>query len=198
MIPVYNSADFQAALTSLFPRGPAWNRTLQGLMPALRGALADAFAALHARILVFTEQESWPPTSVELLPDWEAEYGLPDPCTPASPTLEQRQAALAAREAAQGGQSPAYFMGVAAALGFTVMIVEYAPAECGVTTCGQPMNGSDWVYAWQVNAPSVTVTYAAAGHSVCGDPLSSFGNAVLQCVLNRIKPAHTVLIFAYG
>ena len=33
--------------------------------------------------------------------------------------------------------------------------------------------------------------------SVAGEPLRSWGNNLLECTMERIKPAHTVLIFAY-
>ncbi|CAI8693461.1 hypothetical protein EMIT0111MI5_10837 [Burkholderia sp. IT-111MI5] len=42
------------------------------------------------------------------------------------------------------------------------------------------------------------MVYALAGAMAAGDPLTSWGNAVLECELKSIMPAHTILIFAYA
>ena len=63
--------------------------------------------------------------------------------------------ALVARIAAQGGQSSAYYIQVALALGYTITITEFQTAQFGVSTFGLPFYSNAWANAWQVNAPSV-------------------------------------------
>lgn len=131
------------------------------------------------------------------LADWERVLGLPDECAGGlGQTLAERTAAAVAKIRERGGQSREYFIGVAAALGYAITIEEHDAYTCE-TACDQPLHDEDWRYAWTVRAPETTVREYTC-ESSCADPLASWGNALLECVLNRLKPAHTHLIFAYG
>jgi len=56
----------------------------------------------------------------------------------------------------------------------------------------------EYPFAWRVNAPAVTITYAVAGRAAAGDPLASWGNKSLECRLSQMKPAESILLFGYG
>lgn len=148
----------------------------------------------NAHLLV----DAFPATAVELLPEWEAALGLPDPCAGVAPTVAARQQQVVARFAGSGGQSMAYYIGYAAILGYTITITQFSPARAGQLRAGQPLNGVAWAFAWRINAPLNTVARAQAGIVRAGEPLASWGNAVLQCELSEIVPAHTIPIFAYS
>lgn len=131
------------------------------------------------------------------LTDWERVLGLPDECAGGlGQTITERIAAAIAKIRARGGQDRQYFIGVAAGLGYVVTIEEF-----GVYTCDSPCDDAicdePWRYAWAVHAPETTVREFTCD-SPCRDPLASWGNTQLECVFNRLKPAHTHLIFAYG
>lgn len=113
-------------------------------------------------------------------------------------SVEQRQAAVAARFVGRGGQSVAYYTGVAAALGYQITITQFAPAVVGRARIGDSLNGAGWAHVWRVNAPETTVLVSRVGSARIGDRLREWGNNTLECALSRIKPAHTVLQFAYG
>src|SRR5260363_17238 len=66
-------------------------------------------------------------STVELLPEWEATLGLPDPCTGPLSTVQARRAQAVARFANTGGQSAAHFIRMAAQLGYAISITCYAP-----------------------------------------------------------------------
>jgi uncharacterized protein YmfQ (DUF2313 family) len=174
-------ADFAANVQALLPPGDAFGGPGAADLCAGIGA---AFAELHARLYQLSEVELWPDTTNACLPDWEFDYGLPDCCTPLAPTLAGRRAALAAKIASRGGQSKAYFIAVAAALGFTITITE----------------GAASTFTWTVHVSGAfTPILFRAGNSGAGDLLTAYRpNAELECVLNQIKPAHTILNFAYG
>ncbi len=142
-------------------------------------------------------QDAFPVTPIELLPEWEDTLGLPDPCAGPSPSLQVRQQQVAARFVASGGQTTAYFISVAATLGYPITITEFAPFRVGQTV-GQPLYGDAWAHAWQVNAPTFTITRFEVGRDTVGEALASWGNTVLQCELNRLKPAQTTLLFNYS
>jgi uncharacterized protein YmfQ (DUF2313 family) len=164
-------------------------------------ALMPTWSRLHARLNDLIA-ETFPCTlnPPELLTEWERSLGLPDPCVqPPLNSIQQRVAAVCAKFSARGGQSKEYFYALANALGYEITITEYTPFRTGINRAGDPLAGEAWAYAWTVNVANVPqITYFRVGLSVAGDPLRSWGNNMLECVLNAVKPAHTVLQFAYG
>jgi uncharacterized protein YmfQ (DUF2313 family) len=141
--------------------------------------------------------DAFPSTTVELLPEWEQSLGLPDLCEAQPQTLQQRQAAVLARFVGAGGQTISYYTSVAAALGYAVTITEFPTFRSGLSTSGSPC-GDAYANAWQVSAPTFTVSYFRSGASGSGEPLQTYGNTALQCTLRRLAPAHTTLIFSYS
>ena len=190
--------DFLRFVQGLFPRGAAWPRDDDAVFTQVAQALADGVYQHHRAALNLSEVESDPYFTTALLPDFENDYGLPDPCTPLNPTLSQRRAALLAKMRAKGGQSAAYFIAVAQALGYSITIETFSPFRVGQGRAGDPLYGQGWIFAWRVHAPAVTVTPFRVGQSAAGEPLQAWGNAELECVLKRIAPAETVVQFAYG
>ena len=51
---------------------------------------------------------------------------------------------------------------------------------------------------WQVNAPTITVSYFELGESSWGDAFWTVGNTELECRIRAIAPAHTLVIFSYS
>lgn len=189
--------QYAEQLDALLPQGLAWPRESDARMRALTRALADEFARVDARGDDLM-REALPSTTVEMLADWERAAGLPDSCVPEGQTLQERRNALLSRLAGTGGQSREFFVALAAHLGFTITITEFRPFRAGVSAAGDALTNDDWQYAWRVNAPAVTIISFRAGASAAGEPLRKWGNQLLECVLNRVKPAHTVLLFGYG
>jgi uncharacterized protein YmfQ (DUF2313 family) len=140
-------------------------------------------------------EEADPRSTVELLADWERVLGLPDPCVIGEQTIVERRLAVVVRVTSLGGHTPAYFITVALALGYTVTITEFRPCTVG-DPVNVPMADDAWAYVWQVNAPLNTVIVANVLSGV-NDPLASWSNEALECVLTRWKPAHTQILFAY-
>jgi uncharacterized protein YmfQ (DUF2313 family) len=195
--PTLTAADFLRAFQALLPRGRVWPRDQDAIQTKAFAGLAPSYERNYNRA-AYLLTDAFPATATELLPEWEATLGLPDPCAGESPTLQQRQAQVRARLANSGGQSIAYFINYAATLGYEVTVTQFVPFRVGQSRVGDSVANEEWAYAWRINAPVETVTYFTAGHSAVGQPLAVWGNAVLECELNAIKPAHTILIFAYG
>ncbi len=140
----------------------------------------------------------WPDNPAGL-DDWERVLGLPDPCLAFEAlTVRQRLAAVVAKLRGLGGQSRAFFIELAASLGYAITITEYRPPRVGTCRAGDPVAGDGWTSAWRVNAPAVTIFRAAAGSAAAGEALSVWGNKSLECRLSAMAPAHTTLIFGYG
>jgi uncharacterized protein YmfQ (DUF2313 family) len=191
------SEQYRSQLQALLPQGGAWPRDADAVLTHLLNAFADEMERLNGRGDTLLEEID-PRTAVELLADWERVAGLPEECAPAADlSTAERRAALAAKLANSGGQSRAYFIELARALGFDITITEFDPSVCGQMQCGQPLQGEAWAYAWRVNAPLFSPFQFICGVSACGDPLGGASNAPLECSFDHQKPAHTFVFFAY-
>lgn len=187
---------YREQLQALLPRGGAWPREPGAVLTLLLDGIAAELARVDGRGLDLV-RECDPTTTLELLPDWERVAGLPDPCAGPAETIQERRDRLVALLTNPGGQSPAHFIALAAAYGFSITITEFSVLRAGFRA-GDACKGIAWAYAWQVNAPEETVRHFRAGQSFAGEPVATWGNAILECVLTRGKPAHTTVIFAYG
>jgi uncharacterized protein YmfQ (DUF2313 family) len=174
------AAEFAASLVALLPPGIAWEGPQ---MADFCAGAASAFSDLHAQAAQLSEVELNPATTDILLPAWEQDYGLPDCCTPLGATLQQQRNTLLAKIAEVGGASEAYYIAVAAALGWTITITR----------------GAIGSYQWTINTSAVAPpTVFRAGESRAGDLLELIGsNTQLECVMNQIAPPHTTLIFSF-
>ncbi|SOE82102.1 Uncharacterized protein YmfQ in lambdoid prophage, DUF2313 family [Caballeronia arationis] len=194
--PVLLAANFLSAIQALLPRGVVWPRDQDAVQTKGLTGLAPTYERNTSRAN-YLLTDSFPATTYELLPEWEETLGLPDPCAGESPTIQARRAQVVARFANSGGQSAAYFIQFASNLGYEVTIENFGPARAGQARCGDPDYGQDWAFAWAVDLPLNTITYARAGQATAGEPLQSWGNDVLQCEFEAISPAHTIVIFRY-
>lgn len=189
---------YRGQLQALLPSGAAWTRDPDASLTKLLAAWADSLARVDQRADALIE-EADPRTTLELLPDWERVAGLPDPCCGLGTSLQSRRNQLVARLTDNGGQRPIDYINLAAALGYTITVTaSFSVFRCGVGMCGYPINGVPWAHAWAVNAPLNTVIQFRAGTSVSGDPLSTFGNVVLECVIRRRNRATKTVIFRYS
>jgi uncharacterized protein YmfQ (DUF2313 family) len=191
--PQYLAADFLAQWQRLLPTGPIWPREADAVLTQCLAALTPTYERQAGRSVNLLA-DAFPVQPVELLPDWETTLGLPDPCLGAAPTLQARQQAVAARFVAGGGQSIAYYVNVAAALGYTVTVTTFRPLTFG-QAFGLPMLGAPWASTWQVNLPSDPVIAANFGGAF-GAPFATWGSgAALLCEIQRLAPAHTTVIY---
>jgi uncharacterized protein YmfQ (DUF2313 family) len=190
--------DFLRLAQQLLPRGDAWPHDPEAGMTQVLAGIAAEQAAVHARVGDLSERESDPAQTVELLPDWERAFGLPDSCISGPQTLQQRRAALVARIAAMGGQSIPILQAVAASLGFTITVTRFKPFCADESCADDPLYDEGAYFVARINAPAETITYFAADCSCADDPLAAWGNAQLECELNRMAAAHGHLTFAYG
>lgn len=192
------AADYLDQLKALMPPGQAFPREGGTDMHNLLDGMAQEWARIDARgerLII----EANPFGSVELLADWERVAGLPDKCAGTLETTQQgRRNALVSKLSSTGGQSPAYFIAVAGALGYEVTISEFRPFRAGLSQAGDPLTNGDWVYTWRVNAPETTIIEFRAGLSAAGEALRTWGNDTLECKINSLKPAHTIALFGYG
>lgn len=189
--------QYLQALINLSPKGKAFPTNSNSNWISLLQVIADVCALVDAQACLLVD-EAFPDTTTQLLPNWERIAGLPDSCSELGDTYEIRRLNLISKLRARGGQSIAYFIGVAAALGYTITITEFMPFQCGISDAGDPCCDSNWRFVFQVNAPLNTIIYFRAGASSANEPLETWGNTRLECVINLLKPAQTIALFTYS
>lgn len=195
-----SSSDYAGAVRALYPRGRVWPNDPDAQQSIFIGALAQEYAQLDADANAL-RADIFPASTVNLLPEWEESLGLPDPCLGPSPSIDERQAQVLAKFVGSDGQSAAFFIAYAAALGFVITITVYAPFVCGRGACGGFIARDDVAHLWLITIVSgsgaVELAASRCGTSVCGDPIGSGSTTypVLECEMNKLKPAHTILHF---
>lgn len=179
----YIVSDYLDLLKSLLPRGRAWTRDVTSVLSQLLYGEADELARVDVRINKLVDVERDTRTTDELLGEHENDLGLPDDCSPELGTIIERRRQLHTKFISIGGQNKQYYIDLAEALGFVIKIVEYVYNR----------------YHWSVISQSSEIIYFICGSSECGDFLSFVPPAeILECTLNKLKPAHTVIDFKYS
>lgn len=180
----YGTDEYTSAIQSLFPVGRVWPRASDSVMTTLIRALAAAYRQNDAdavQLLV----DAFPKTASALLPEWEATLGLPDDCAcNASSDEALRRQVVVSKLIGTGGQSAAYFISLAEAMGYGISIKQYRQARAGLSVCGDAINGDRWPYVWEV-----TITDA--------DNDATCALKLLLCRLEEFSPAHTKLMSLY-
>lgn len=136
--------------------------------------------------LVDLQNEAIPGLSTQLLTDWEGVAGLPDECTPLAPTIEERRVRVHLHITQNKGdqsltewtQHANYFIQYASTMGYTIVVTEPLSGEIfrvGVSRVGDRLQGMNYAYTWIIE----------------GDY-----DSTLQCIFNKIKPAHTEIWWA--
>lgn len=194
-----NGEDYGRQLGQLLPPGAAWSQDPESNLQLLLRAFGESLARAHRR----TDDlygEGDPGQPKETLERWEKALGLPDSCSvKGSQTLQERTTAVAAKIFAQGGQSRPYFIALASVLGYPkATITEFCARRYGRARMGEPYGGEDWEDAWQLNLPETLVIQRRHGRSAYGERYQVWGDSELECVMQKRKPAGSILTFSYG
>jgi uncharacterized protein YmfQ (DUF2313 family) len=206
-----SGADYLQALLSLLPQGQAWTRDPDSTLVKACQGFAAYWGFVDGRAADLLEIESDPRKTVELLPDWERNWGLPDPCLPDATSIKERQLMLVMKMTWLGGQSRQYFIDLLEWLGFTIVIKEWAPFMAGVSEVGdtrpEPADNFRWYigppemrFCWSVSVSGVGLIWFRSSNGRAGtDPhLRIMAPEDLMCLINRWKPAHTTLVFDFS
>jgi uncharacterized protein YmfQ (DUF2313 family) len=185
-----------AELLSLMPPGWANPRDPASDMANVSRALATGVETVEALAeSLFMEID---PRSADLLLDSFERVLGPDPCGRWELVTAKADRRLIAyqRWVSKGGSSAAYFIALAAALGVTATIdtdtTTCAGAECGSETIESPEQ-----YVWRINLPATQEVEAETGELETGDLLGWLIPSLVECVIRRYAPAHTIPVISY-
>lgn len=192
------AAAYHAQLLALLPSGPAWPRSPDSWLGRLLAAWADEFARVENRVeQLLTEYD--PRSAYELIGEWEAALGLPDPCTAAATTLSARQANVWRKLAFAAGQKPAFYIALAASIGVEIEIHEFDPdVDDFAPSLAAEVAAGRWRHIWRVhvlNAGDIRffrMNDPFGGRFVEGDAALD-----VECIISAAAPAHTRVIFSY-
>ena len=187
--------DVLRELIAISPDGEALPLDGAGIWPLWLAPLASEISLCEASaegMLV----EINPGDAVILLPDYERVLG-PDPFGRDPTDLAGRQTLAFQRWTMRGGQSIAFFIGLAASLGVTITIDEAWPLECGEAECGDSLISDPEGLKWLVTLPQTQVFEPECGAIECGDDMGSFEPSFVQTLISALRPASTEPVFSY-
>jgi uncharacterized protein YmfQ (DUF2313 family) len=140
-------------------------------------------------------REMFADQAYQLLPSYERVYDLQPG---ADDPLQVRTVAVLDKIREEGGLSRSYFIALAARMGISITIDEFVPFMAGWGRAGDHLNDYDIIWVWRANLPEVNVIDFRAGASTAGERLGWWRTGILESILEDLKPAHTLLIFAYA
>lgn len=192
-------------LTALLPPGRYYQRPVEAaetLWDALLLAVGDTAARMsNAMDKALDEAVPWLATDPAEADDadqvwgwlaaWEEAFGLPAACAPTPGTNDERRAAIKARLTSRGAVTPADFVAAAAALGWTITIEDSTLVTRADDRCDSILRGDGWYHAFIVSAAAPTGTILRCD-STCDGVIAKYGVEQLRCLIDSIKPAHTV------
>lgn len=197
--------QYTQALFRLLPPGPIWNAqpssNFYNFMRAFGGALAD----LHERAEELVD-ESVPSNATETLNTRVREANVPFCEDIDEFTNSELRKFVEFIWRFRGGTIISYFQAVADyfELGATVIDLR-GPFRAGFSSAGEVCasgftapnaSGGEIHHVWQiVPSEDIIIDEFQASQNRAGDPLRVFGGLLLRCIFNRIKPAHTKILF---
>jgi uncharacterized protein YmfQ (DUF2313 family) len=177
--------QYARQMKDLLPRGAAWLLAVGSSVSKVLLGIAQELVRIDGRGRDLVN-EADPRTATETLAEWERALGLPDSCIISIPaTTAERRVAITQKFIKRGGQTPAYFVALALACGYVATVYD----TYGSTVlrsgflCGSPCVGIDWAFAFRLDV-----------QPPAGPALS---HPELECIIRRVAPAHTIVIFNY-
>jgi uncharacterized protein YmfQ (DUF2313 family) len=219
--------DYASAFLTLLPQGQAWPKAPGSTLERACNGLSQYWGYVDERAAILLEIDSDPRKTRDttdvygvkdgLLPEWERAWGLPDECFPAALTVPERQKMLIQKMTWLGAQSRQYFIELAAWLGLEIYIKEFSPFMAGISQVGDtrepppdsPVEKQNfrWYigppeqrFVWSINVGQIGLRWfrAAGGEAGVHHHLEFMLPEETVCLLERWKPAHTVIIPDYS
>ncbi|AGC50753.1 DUF2313 domain-containing protein [Lawsonia intracellularis] len=128
--------------------------------------------------------------------NWERIYALPGKYFNKKMMYQERIQLLVLAFQERSGISRDWLKRIALLVGYPITISEYRPFRAG-SQVGEKLTNTDWLYAFTVHASGNISKRFRSGCSKTGEQLSVWGNELLESVIEKYKPAHSVAFFAY-
>ena len=184
-------------LQALLPRGAAWPRDPEAVLTLILDSVSASLAEVDSRAVGLLDDVR-PNQTVALLPDWERVSGIPDDCSETASTVSQRIAALLTKVVSRANLNADTFVEVAETFGITATVEEHDQTRANNATT-LATNGGRWRFVWWITLPATgDSTYFSVLSPVDMPLLDIERNTELECRLQSLAPAHTLLRVAYA
>ena len=188
--------DYAAMLTRLLPRGIIW-----GALPGSNlGKLLHAFGAELARLEADAARlvrEVTPSETDEALEDWEEELGLPDECSLTDNDKDRRRQIVLFRLQRNGLLNEEYFRQLAISMGYDrAEVYTVRPFRADVSSCGHALWDACFHHVFFITMPSVSGMPLRMGDRI-NRRLRVWGILDFECLVRKVKPAHSGVVFKY-
>ena len=199
--------DSHAGAMALLPTGPVWPRDPKGTLSRTVRGMVGVHHHAWTRVDDMLE-EADPRTTYETIRMWEIDCGLPDPSA-----IEARRAAVLAKRQMGATTRPMDFIRLAAILGYEIEIEEFRPKRTW-SNCNDSINTDwkwvgpgmvfpddygrvAWAHCWLVRVLNNRAIYWKRATSPCTAFIREWTQGDLECIFERIKPAHTLILWEY-
>lgn len=190
-----DASAYRQLLLNLLPPGQAWTRVAGSQMDKLMLACAQEWARFDLRATKWLSEVVLFSAS-ETLRQREAEAGIPQACETLGATVQARRDRLVSQWRATGGASIQYFLDLGASLGHPEIVIEEVSADefrVEISTVETPLYTGEWNYVWRVYVDDIGNIYFRSDESMVGDRLVEQETSSLECIFERLKPAHTYI-----
>ena len=188
--------DYLTLLAQLLPPGmalsPEQNDT--EVLLAKTAAELQAVGMLDEMLL----REIDPRNSILLLDEVEYSLGLPDRCSVGSQSVSERQMAAYNKLTDHGGIRRTRYFDILRRYSTTQAYIERFNLHTCIHTCEDAVfDHADWLFTWAVTLHESTKSTQSTCQSHCEEPLESWGNTQIECVLHKEAPVYSNLLIKY-
>ena len=210
--------DYLQMLKNLLPRGDIWD--------VQKGSNFDKLLHAHAHELTRLDGETYrfikemnPQYSIEALTDWERVLSLPDTCLGNEQTIHMRRLMVLRKLMRGQNFSEKYLLNLCKLMGYEeAYITEFTPFMVDHSKVGERLNTAvggayldksnevpnlilDKYAAWRfvifLHLGKSQTRYFQVNSSKTEERLITWGDKTIECIINREKPAHIIVLFGY-
>ncbi len=185
--------EFRCSLVGLMPRGFAWHMGKDGNWWRLFSAYAEGFLAVYDMFRSLVAEAD--PSTTSCFGTWEYELGLPiNGLERDSANGRRDEIFRIARKA--GDNTVPYFKSLAALFGANAQIYEYwkNPGNFDGVDFGDDNPNFYWMVEIEAEPDDWTVCTC---NDTCNDYLALWWNGPLEGLFDKVKPAHTKVVYSY-
>lgn len=189
--------DYKEASYKLIPKGLAWRNMLSGVFGNLLYGLSKTWAQIDTDANRALDENN-PQWSTSMLAEWEDLLNLPE-CGQLGQTLRERQNSAGYKWHLKGSLSPYFYQEwMRQAFGYDIEIVSYHTHHC-LRGCDYPLYTEEHGATSDVYVridSEVPYRYLNTQDRV-NDALVIGSRSIVECILNKYKPAHIEFNFHY-
>jgi uncharacterized protein YmfQ (DUF2313 family) len=194
----FTVSEYQSALKSLLPQGPAWEDELSDLMVAVIDLASREFQRIDHDISLLID-ESDPRTASVTISDWFKEWGIPNDCLKslANTSVEQWRQLLVTKITTLGLTYTELLSIIAEITGISSVSASRVKPFTAASRVNERLYGPKWDHAVLIiSASGTTIKYFTA-NSRADERLAKWGNELFECLVKSVTPAHKVIVFQY-